>query len=267
MSGVPTNDVLAERDPAYVARLMPLLRLPMKKYFRSQVRGMEKLPDGGVLVVGNHSGGLLAMDVPVFAVAFFDQFGAERPLACLAHDLLFTGLAGPVMRRCGFVPATRDNAAALLKAGAVTIVFPGGDYDAFRPTTKATTIDFDGRTGYVRTALEAGVPIVPMVSIGGQEDQIHISRGEWISRLLKLDKLIRTKYFPITFGFPFGLAGPFPPNLPLPTKIVTQLLEPIDVRAEFGPEPDIAEVDSVVRERMQDALTTLAHERRFPVLG
>ena len=109
------------------------------------------------------------------------------------------------MRRAGFLPATRENAHAVLASGGVTIVFPGGDYDVFRPSSRATTIDFDGRKGYVRTALRAGVPIVPVVSIGGQEDQIHLSRGELIAKLFRLEERLRTKYVPVTFGFPFGL--------------------------------------------------------------
>lgn len=260
-------DLLAERDPAYVARVMPVVRAAMRTWFRCEVRDVERVPDGGALVVSNHSGGLLAMDVPVFASAFTDTFGPGRPLYCLAHDLLFTGKAGPVMRRCGFVPATRDNARAVLEAGAVTIVFPGGDYDVFRPTRKANVIDFNGRTGYVRTALETGVPIVPLVSIGGQEDQLHLTRGETLGRLLRFDKLFRMPYFPISFGFPWGFTSTFPVNLPLPTKIVSQVLEPIDLAAEFGPDPDKREVDTEVRRRMQDALDELARERRFPVLG
>lgn len=258
---------LSLRDPAFLARVMPLLRLAVKGWFRSDVSGMDKVPDGGVLMVSNHSGGLIAMDVPILAVAFADEFGADRPLYVLAHDLLFLGAAGSVMRGAGFLPATRENALGLLRSGGVTILFPGGDYDTFRPSKDANRIDFGGRTGYVRTALEAGVPIVPVVSIGGQEDQIHLSRGELVAKVLGLEKRLRTKYFPVSFGFPFGLTMAFPPNLPLPTKIVTRVLDPIDIRAEFGDDPDIAEVDEVVRSRMQEALDELAAARRFPVLG
>lgn len=260
------HDRAGLRDGEYVARLMPLLKLVCKVWFRSDVRGIEHVPDGGVLLVSNHSGGLIAMDVPVIAVAFAEHFG-DRPLYCLAHDLLFVGHANEPMRKAGFIPATREAAAAALREGAATIVFPGGDHDAFRPTWRRNTIDFAGRTGYVRTAIEAGVPIVPVVSIGGQEDQIHLSRGELLAKLLGLEKRLRTKYLPLTFGFPFGLTLAFPANLPLPTKISTRVLEPIDIEAEFGPDPDVAEVDRVVRERMQDALDDLAAARRFPVLG
>jgi 1-acyl-sn-glycerol-3-phosphate acyltransferase len=258
--------VLTGRDPSYVAKAVPLLKLAMRGYFRSSVEGMEHVPDGGALIVGNHSGGLMPMDVPIIAVSFAETFGADRPLYCLAHDMLFTGVAGPVLRKFGFVNATREAAHEILAAGGVTIVFPGGDHDTFRPTLRANVVDFNGRTGYVRTALRAGVPIVPVVSIGGQETQLFLTRGEWIGRHSPLRRLMRTDLFPIGFGFPFGLA-PAPLNLPLPTKISTRGLAPIDVEAEFGPDPDLAEVDETVRGRMQDALADMAGRRRFPVLG
>ena len=258
--------LLAERDPAYVAKALPFLKLAMRRYFRSEVRGMDRVPDGGVLMVGNHSGGLMPMDVPIIAVEFFETFGPDRPLYCLAHDMLFTGVNGPIMRKFGFVPARRETAQQILTSGAVTIVFPGGDYDSFRSTLHANVIDFNGRTGYVRTAIKAGVPIVPVVSIGGQEAQFHLTRGEWLGRHSPFRRFMRSDLLPLAVGFPFGLM-PAGLNIPLPTKIVTQVLEPIDIAAEFGPEPDIDEVDAVIRSRMQDALDQLARERRFPVLG
>jgi 1-acyl-sn-glycerol-3-phosphate acyltransferase len=258
---------LAQRDGAYVASVLPFLRLAMKLWFRSQVHDIDRIPDGGALIVSNHSGGMMPMDVPVIAVAFHDHFGVDRPLYVLAHDMLFMGQGKDIFPRAGFLPATRENAEAVLRSGGVTIVFPGGDYDVFRPTTSANRIDFDGRTGYVRTAFESDAPIVPVVSIGGQEAYLFFSRGEQLAKLLRLEKLLRTRYLPLSFGFPFGFTFGIPPNLPLPTKIQTRVLEPIRVRDEFGEDPDVAEVDRVVRERMQAALDEMARARRFPVLG
>ncbi|WP_207838593.1 lysophospholipid acyltransferase family protein [Williamsia soli] len=257
----------SQRDPTWVARVLPLLRLAVKAWFRSDVRGVEKIPEGGALLVSNHSGGVMAMDVPVIAVAFWDHFGSERPLYVLAHDILFLGPAKEVFSRTGFVPANRKNAHDILRSGGVTIVFPGGDYDVFRPTTSANRIDFEGRTGYVRTALEAGVPLVPVVSIGGHEAQLFLSRGEGLAKLLQLDRLTRMKFVPVTFGFPFGFSLGLPPNLPLPTKIETRVLDPVHITEEFGDHPDIAEVDRVIRDRMQLALDEMARARRFPVIG
>jgi 1-acyl-sn-glycerol-3-phosphate acyltransferase len=149
-------------------------------------------------------------------------------------------------------------------------VFPGGDYDAMRPTVWENVIDFDGRKGYVRTAIEAGVPIVPAVSIGGQQSQFFLTRGTGLAkRLGPIARAVRAKIVPVSFGFPFGVsvAGILPPNVPLPTKIVTQVLEPIDIIAEFGENPDVDAVDAHVRDVMQRALDRLGRERRLPILG
>jgi 1-acyl-sn-glycerol-3-phosphate acyltransferase len=127
-------------------------------------------------------------------------------------------------------------------------------------------IDFNGRTGYVRTAIEAGVPIVPSVSIGGQESQLFLTRGTWLAKRLGAQRF-RSDILPLSVGFPFGLSVVMPPNVPLPTKIVTQVLGPIDIIARFGEDPDVGGVDTHVHSVMQTALGRLARARRFPVLG
>jgi 1-acyl-sn-glycerol-3-phosphate acyltransferase len=258
---------IAKWDPELTERLMGLIRPVIKGWHRAEVRGLEDFPTGGALVVANHSGGLFAMDVPVFVTDFYATFGYDRPVYTLSHDILFAGPTGDFFKRTGFIPASHENADEALRAGGVVVVFPGGDYDVYRPSSRASKIDFDGRTGYVRAALNAGVPIVPSVSIGGQENQLFLSRGEWLAKAIRLDKLMRVKILPISLGFPFGLSTVLPVNLPLPTKIVTQVLAPIDIVAEFGEDPDVAEVDAHVRSVMQQALDDLAAQRRFPVIG
>lgn len=218
-------------------------------------------------MVSNHSGGMLTPDVLLFGSAFYRRFGYdERPLYTLAHYGAVMGPLGDLMPKVGVIEASRENAAAALASGGVVLVFPGGDYDSYRPTTADKVIDFNGRTGYVRTAIAAGVPIVPAVSIGGQESQLFLTRGNGLAKLLGLTKA-RMDILPITFGFPFGFSVLIPPNLPLPTKIVTRVLEPIDVVDRFGPDPDVDEVDAQVRHVMQVALHELSRKRRFPVLG
>jgi 1-acyl-sn-glycerol-3-phosphate acyltransferase len=254
-------------DPAFTERVMGMIRPVIKGWHRADVRGLDNFPPGGALVVANHSGGLFAMDVPVFATGFYKKFGYDRPVYTLSHDILFAGPTGDLLKRTGFIPASHENADEALRTGGVVVVFPGGDYDVYRPSLSANKIDFGGRTGYVRAALNAGVPIVPSVSIGGQENQLFLTRGEWLAKTLRLDKLLRAKILPISFGFPFGLSAVVPVNVPLPTKIVTQVLAPIDIVAEFGEDPDVDEVDAHVRHVMQQALDVLGRERRLPVIG
>jgi 1-acyl-sn-glycerol-3-phosphate acyltransferase len=254
-------------DPVVTERAMSLLRPLVKVWHRAEVRGLDDFPAGGALVVANHSGGMLAMDVPVFATDFYATFGYGRPVYTLSHDILFASPAGDLIRRIGFIPADRGNADEALRAGGVVMVFPGGDFDAMRPTGSANKIDFNGRTGYVRAALHAGVPIVPTVSIGGHENQLYLSRGEWLAKAVRFDKLTRSRVLPITFGVPFGFSVMVPLNVPLPSKIVMRVLPPIDLVAEFGDDPDIDEVDAHVRDVMQQGLDELAAQRRFPVIG
>jgi 1-acyl-sn-glycerol-3-phosphate acyltransferase len=253
----------ASATKTVVERVGPILR----RWFRAETHGLDAFPaEGGALVVSNHSGGMLTPDVLLFGSAFYRRFGYDRPIITLAHYGVVMGPLGDLMPKVGVIEASRENAAAALDSGAIVLVFPGGDYDSYRPTFSDKVIDFDGRTGYVRTAIAAGVPIVPSVTIGGQESQFFLTRGNTLAKLLRLDKA-RMEILPVTFGFPFGFSVLIPPNLPLPTKIVTQVLEPIDVIARFGPNPDVAEVDVHVRSVMQAALNELARKRRFPILG
>ena len=254
-------------DPGLTERVMGLIRPLIKGYHRAEVRGLDSFPPGGALVVANHSGGIFPMDVPVFATGFYEKFGYDRPVYTLSHDVIFTGPTADFFIKTGFIRANHENADEALRSGGVVVVFPGGDYDVYRPTLSENKIDFDGRVGYVKAALNAGVPIVPAVAIGGQESQLYLSRGEWLAKTLRLDKLMRSKIMPLSFGFPFGFSAVVPVNVPLPTKIVMQVLPPVDIIAEFGENPDVDEVDAHVRHVMQEALDELAKERRLPVLG
>ncbi|OBG87151.1 glycerol acyltransferase [Mycobacterium sp. E802] len=255
-------------DPGLTEKVMGFLRPLIKGYHRAEVRGLDSFPNGGALVVSNHSGGLFALDVPVFATGFYEKFGYERPVYTLSHDMLMTGPTAAFFKKTGFIRANHENADEALRSGGVVVVFPGGDYDVYRPTLSANQIDFAGRTGYVKAAINAGVPIVPMVGIGGQETHFFLSRGTGVAKALgPIARLARTKIVPVSFGFPFGLSAVLPLNVPLPSKIVMKTLPPIDIVAEFGDDPDIDEVDAHVRRVMQRALDELAEQRRFPVIG
>jgi 1-acyl-sn-glycerol-3-phosphate acyltransferase len=254
-------------DPTFTELLINAVTPVINRWFRPEVRGLETFPSaGGALLVSNHSGGVLTPDWNVLAPAFYDRFGYDRPLYTLAHYGVFFTPFRAALGRLGVIHASRKNAGEVLRSGGVVLAFPGGDYDAFRPTLSQNVIDFGGRTGYVRTAIEAGVPIVPAVSIGGQETQLFLTRGNWLAKRLRF-KRFRIEILPLTIGFPFGMTVFFPANMPLPAKIVYRVLEPIDVAARFGEDPDVDEVDAYVRSVMQAALDALGRERRLPILG
>ena len=92
--------------------------------------------------------------------------------------------------------------------------------------------------------------------------------AHWLAQLLGADRLLRLKVLPISLAVPWGLnIGDFFGHIPLPAKITVEVLEPIDVREQFGDDPDLDEVYDYVTRVMQETLDTLAAERRFPVIG
>jgi 1-acyl-sn-glycerol-3-phosphate acyltransferase len=265
---IPPAD-LDERDPDYIRESLPRLWLLASIYFRGEVRGLGNIPEeGGVLLVGNHSGGNLTPDTGIFTLAFSSYFGVERAFYQLAHNLVLSMPGLSFLRKYGTVAASPKNAKKALASGAAVLVYPGGDYEVHRPVWERHRVDFDGRKGFIRLALEQDVPIVPVVSIGGQETSVFLSRGEGLAKLLRLDKTFRLKVLPISLAIPWGInVGDMLGHWPLPAKIVVEALPPIDLREEFGDEPDLEEVyDHIVRQ-MQDTLDALAAERRLPLIG
>ncbi|BBY40434.1 hypothetical protein MMAN_45680 [Mycobacterium mantenii] len=268
MNGTEADQLeLARWDPVFTELMINLVTPVIRRWFRSEVRGLDTFPpNGGALLVSNHSGGVLTPDWNVLAPALYRRFGYDRPLFTLAHYGVFFTPFRAALSRLGVIHATRENAAAALRSDAIVLAFPGGDYDAFRPTLRQTVVDFGGRTGYVSTAIKADVPIVPAVSIGGQETQLFVTRGNLLAKRLGL-KRFRIEILPVTIGIPFGLTVFFPANIPLPAKVVYQILPPIDVAAQFGKDADVHQVDAHVRAVMQTALDRLGRERRLPLLG
>jgi 1-acyl-sn-glycerol-3-phosphate acyltransferase len=172
------------------------------------------------------------------------------------------------LRKFGTVVASPENADRALAKGAAVLVYPGGDYEVHRPSWESATIDFDRRDGFIRLAHRDRVPLIPVVSVGGQETALFLSRGEGLARLLRLDRLFRLKVLPISLALPWGLnVGDLLGHIPLPAKITVQVLDPIDVRARFGAKPDWSAAYRDIVATMQTALDRLQAERRLPLLG
>jgi len=265
---IPAAD-LDERDPDYIRENLPAAWLLSSLWFRGEVRGLGNIPETGpVLMVGNHSGGNMTPDTTVFTLAFCAYFGVERPFYQLAHNLVLSIPQLAFLRKYGTVAASPENSQKALSAGAALLVYPGGDYEVHRPSWERNRVDFGRRKGFVRLALEHDVPIVPVVSVGGQETALFLSRGERLAKLLALDRMFRLKVLPVSLALPWGLnVGDMLGHLPLPAKITVEALPPIYLREEFGAEPDLDEVYDHVTRLMQETLDAMAAERRLPVIG
>ena len=258
---------LDARDPEFIRSQLPLMWLLATIYFRAEVHGFDRVPDDGpVLFVGNHSGGNTPADSGVFMLGFNTYFGVERPVYALAHALVTAfPVVGAFGRKWGIITADPDIGKAALDRGACVLVYPGGDVETHRPWTARNEIRFDGRKGFLRLAREAGVPIVPVVSVGGQETFFPLTDGRRLAKALRLDKLGRLKILPVSLALPWGInVGDMLGHIPLPAKIKQEVLDPIDVQERFAGDDDAAY--EYVTSLMQETLTRLAAERPLPPL-
>jgi 1-acyl-sn-glycerol-3-phosphate acyltransferase len=225
---------------------------------------LDNIPDGPSLLVGNHSGGLYIADTVVLAYAFYEHFGPHRRFHQLAHDLAARSPLLGLLRRYGVLAASHENGRRALRAGAPLLVYPGGDYETFRPSWQQDEIQFGGRSGFIRLAQEEGVPIVPVVGIGGQETALFLTRGQRVARALRLDKALRLKVLPVSVGPPFGVnVLDFPGRIALPSKISLRVLPPIEPDTRGSRE----ELYEHVTREMQRALDELADGRNLPLVG
>jgi 1-acyl-sn-glycerol-3-phosphate acyltransferase len=249
------------RDPALIASLLPLVRLANRRYFRLRAEGFDHLPRGPVLYVGNHNGGIAGPDLCATLGSLWDARGPEAPLYALAHDFAMRHLRpfGDVLARFGALRARPENALRALAEGAQVLVYPGGDLEAYRHSRRRDEVVLGTRTGFVRVAQKAGVPIVPIVAHGAHRSAYILSEGEALARVLRLKHWARLERFPIALALPWGLAlGPWIPYLPLPFSLRIRVLAPIDVPADA----DVVEVRERVRGAMQTALDEMAAEHR-----
>jgi 1-acyl-sn-glycerol-3-phosphate acyltransferase len=261
------NDIDAW-DPEYIRRVLPLWRAGLCNYFRAEVRGLDNIPeDGPSLLVGNHSGGIYIADTFLFATEFYSHFGPERRFHQLAHDIA-ARMPATGLSRWGTVAASHENARRAFDKGAPVLVYPGGDYETFRPSWHSDRVEFGGRKGFIKLALERGVPVVPVVAIGGQETALFATRGERAAELTGWAKLTRIKVLPVAFGPPFGVTVlDLPGRIPLPSKITIEVQPPIDLTARFGDDPDHEQVYDEITREMQNNLSELQDERTLPVVG
>jgi len=240
-------------------------------WFRMEFDGWENLPDPPVLLVGIHSGAPFVWDAWTVGVQWWRRFGQDRPLHGTAHDALMAmPLIGRYFRAMGVLPAAPDSVATALAEGRDVAVWPGGEVDSLRPWSERDQANLAGRKGFVKMAIRAGVPIVPIATVGGADAMPVLVRGDQLSRALRLDKLLRLKVFPIAVSLPWGIAPAALPQFPLPAKIRTRLMPAI----ELDHDPDGADDDEYIEEKywevqnnIQYGMDALARNRALPLFG
>src|SRR5437660_834702 len=230
-------------DWGFMERQKYLWNPLMDYWFRMEVEGWEKLPDPPALLVGIHSGAPFVWDAWTVGLQWWRRFGQGRTLHGTAHDALMAiPLFGRYFRSMGVLPAAPDAIATALAEGRDVALWPGGEVDSLRPWTERDQANLAGRTGFVKMAIRAGVPIVPIATVGGADAMPVLIRGDRLSKALRLDRLLRLKVFPLAVSLPWGIAPAALPQLPLPAKIRTRFMPVV----ELDGDPARAEDDDYV---------------------
>jgi 1-acyl-sn-glycerol-3-phosphate acyltransferase len=243
----------------------PLLDFYYRYWFRVEVEGIENVPsEGGALIVSNHSGAL-PPDAPMLMQAIRLEHPEPRPVYMLGEHW-FKGYPGVSMltSKIGLVSAHPANAQRLLRdEGRLVLVFPEGQKATRKLFWQRYQLRRFGRGGFVRTAMRAGVPIVPVALVGGEEAMPIFAHVPLLQRLTGLI------YFPVNHAFPqFGLAAAL---MYLPAKFKIRFLDPVDL-SRYGPEDadDLALVQRLserIRTRIQEELDDLLLARRSVWFG
>lgn len=265
--------LIEDFNPDLVHKIAKLYLPLIEKYHRAEFLGMENIPDGSFLAAGNHTG-VHFMPESLLWLAKYHSDSSRRPMYTLVHDFAYR-LAEKLripLHALGVLDAEKSTALEALCEGCAVTVYPGGDRDNAKSYFDRNRIDFFGHTGYVRTALKARVPILPVVGVGGGESVFTLTSGSWLADITGISKRFKLHTWPIYWSFPFGWRFGHLPGLgiPLPTQITISVLEPIPT-AIYS---DDAHTDEAIVEMLNNKViqamqreTDRLVKGRIPVIG
>ena len=207
--------------------------------------------------MGNHAGAIPS-DAPVIMHGIEKELG--RPVYGLADYFFRTiPVVGTLWSRVGGVPARPDNAYRLLHdAGQLALVFPEGTKGPSKIYTDRYQLRRFGRGGFVEIAMRAGVPVIPIATIGSEEAMPILARIPALARALSLP------YFPVTANM--VLMGPLGMVVPFPAKFRLRVLDPVT----FDVPPDqerysksrVMEEAERIRSDLQETIYDMLRHRR-----
>ena len=184
-----------------LAASAPLIWL-YRNYFRVETFGIEKVPEGRVLLVANHSG-QLPFDGAMIGIALLTEASPPRAIRSMVEKWVPTlPWVSTFMARIGQIVGTPENCRRLLAANEAILVFPEGVHGLSKMWNKRYQLQEFG-LGFMRLALETNTPIVPVAVVGAEE------QAPAIFDIKPLARLLGTPALPVT---PLGLP------LPLPSK-------------------------------------------------
>lgn len=212
-------------------------------YFRVETHGIEQVPEGRVLLIGNHAG-QFGYDGSMLAMAMLLEARPPRLARGMAEFFFWrTPWMGVFVNRMGSLAGTPENCISVLNDGECVMVFPEGARGANKPFRKRYQLQRFG-LGFMRLALETQTPIVPVGIVGAEEQQPGFANLEGLGHRLGLPS------FPITVSSPWlGLLGP---AFALPVKYHIHFGAPVLF------EGDADDEDAVIEKKVEQVKQAIA---------
>ena len=250
-------------DWEFLETVRPFFEFLYKTYWRVQTNGMENVPEEGrALLVANHSG-QLPWDGAMVGTAIYLEHPTKRLVRSL-YAAWFPALPflSSTLVKLGQVLATEENAIRLLEQDNLVAVFPEGYKGVGKLFKDRYRLARFGRGGFVRMALQAQAPIIPVAVVGAEETYVSLAKSSLMAKVTGMP------YFPISPTFPWlGLLG----FIPLPTKWYIDFGEPIPMDGyEPGAENNLVLVSQLtdqVRNIIQQMLCARLTQRRSIFFG
>ena len=218
-------------DPDTSRYALALAGLLHRRYFRTQVYNIDRVPAGRVLIVANHSGQIPLDGVIIAAALMLDAEPPRFPRSMVEKWTAELPFISTWFPRCGQVVGSPENARRLLEQEESLIVFPEGARGISKTfDQRYRLVDFG--LGFIRLALETNTPIVPTAVIGAEEQYPSLGDLKPLARALKMPA------FPVVPQLLFGMVAP------LPTRYRLYFGEPL----YFGGDPD--DDDSAIEEKV-----------------
>ena len=247
-------------QPDAVARALLGAALWYRYWFRVETHGIEHLPPGRMLVIGNHAG-QVAIDAMMVSTAMVLDAEPPRIVRAMGEYWLPTvPFVNVLMARMGSVVGTPKNCVDLLEAEEAVIAFPEGVRGINKLFSERYQLKEFG-LGFMRLALETRAPIIPVAVVGSEEQAPAIANVRWLARLLGMPS------FPVTLTWPhLGLLG----LIPFPVKYHIYFGEPMYFEGYHNDEDEVITQNvEQVKERIQAMIGAGLEERRQrgPIFG
>jgi 1-acyl-sn-glycerol-3-phosphate acyltransferase len=215
-------------SPAEMSKRLGLANWLYRRYFRVQAHGVEHVPAGRGLLIGNHSSQLAYDGIMVAMAMLLDATPPRAVRAMIEKFFQQQPFVNVFMARHGQLTGLPQNCEALLAAEHLIMVFPEGARGGGKTYWERYEIQAFGQ-GFMRLAMKLKAPIIPFGFIGGEEACPSLYDVKPLARLLGMP------YLPIT---------PTVLPLPLPAKCSVYFGEPLSFPGT-GAEED-AEIETNV---------------------